>query len=71
MLRLSSLPMLALFHPDLSTHLHRIPGTTHGGCVAEVEVIQLVDAHAVKQGGGKDINPFGDFCLPMTNHLRP
>src|SRR6266699_449789 len=62
--------LAALFDPGLGTHLHRIPGTTHGGRVAEVKVIQLVDAYAVKQGGGKDINPFGDFGLPMTNHLR-
>src|SRR3989441_8117490 len=53
-MRLWSLPILALFDPGLSTHLHRVPWATHGRRVAEVEVGQVVDAHAMKQGGGKD-----------------
>src|SRR6266566_4119874 len=69
-MRLSSLPTLALFDPGLGTHLHRVPWATHRRRVAEVEVVQVVDAHAVKEGSGKDINPFGDFPVPMTDDLR-
>ena len=57
--------------PGLSTHLNRIPGATDRRRVAEVEVVQIVDAHAVKEGGGKDINPFGDFPMVVSDHLGP
>ena len=57
----SSICPVVLFHPGLSAHLNRVPGTAERGRVAEVEVVQLVYAHAVKQGGGKDVNAFGDF----------
>ena len=63
--------LAVLFDPGLCAHLHRIPGATDGRRVAEVEVVQLVDAQAVKEGGGKDINPFGDFPMVVSDHLRP
>ncbi|SRR6266567_1925132 len=61
--------LVVLFDPGLCAHLHRIPGTTHGRCVAENEGIQVINAHTMKHGGGKNINPFGRFPVPMANHL--
>jgi len=51
----------------LCTHLYGVPGTTKG--VTKIEVIQLVNQHAVEQCGGKDVNPLGDFRLIMSNDL--
>jgi len=56
--------------PRLGTRLDGVPGTTHGRRVAEVEGIQVVDGHAMKQGGGKDIRAFGDFSMVVSDHLR-
>src|SRR5260221_781787 len=61
MMRLWSLPILALFDPGLGTRLHRVPGTADWRCVAKVKFVQVVYAHALKQGGGKNVNAFGDF----------
>ena len=57
-------------YPGLGTHLHRVPVTTHGRRVGEIQGIQAVDAHVVKQGRGKDINVFGDFPVPTADDLR-
>ena len=40
------------------------------GGVGEIQGIQVVDAHAVKQGCGKDIHPFGDFVMEVAHDLR-
>jgi hypothetical protein len=61
MLHPSSFCPVVLFHPGLSAHLNRVLGAAERGRVAEVEVVQLVYAHPVKQGSGKDVNPFGNF----------
>src|SRR5260370_30755288 len=61
MMRLWSLPILALFDPGLGTRLHRVPGTADWRSVAKVKFVQVVYAHAVKQGGAKDVNAFGDI----------
>ncbi len=59
-----------MFDPDLGAHLHRIPGTTHRRGIAEIEGIQIIDEHIVKQGSSKNINPFGNFALPVASDLR-
>src|SRR5579885_2802616 len=70
--RLLEVNALALrFHPGLSAHLYRVPGTTHRRRIAQVEGIQVVDAHAMKEGRGEDINAFGDFSVVVSHHLRP
>jgi hypothetical protein len=56
--------------PRLGTRLHRVPGTTHGRSIAEVEGIQVVDGHVVKQGRCKDIDPLSDFPMVVSDHLR-
>ena len=56
--------------PGLRTHLHRVPGTAYRGRVAEIQGVQVIDAHAVKQGCGKDIHPFGDFVMVVARDLR-
>ena len=56
MKHLSLFCLVALFHPGLSAHLNRVSGTADRRRVAEVKVVQLVYAHAVKQGGGKDVD---------------
>ena len=66
----SSLSLMVVFHPGLGAHLHWVPGTTHGRGVAEIEGIQIIDEHVVKQGSSKNINPFGDFALPVASDLR-
>ena len=71
MLHPSSFLPVALFHPGPSAHLNRVPGTTHRRSVAEVEVVQLVDTHAMKQGSGNNVNPLGDLCVDVSDHLRP
>ncbi len=69
-LRLGTKQSLLVFDPGLGAHLHWVPGTTHGRRVGEIEGIQVIDAHVVKQGSSKDINPFGDFAMPVASDLR-
>ncbi len=46
-------------------------GLLRGGRVAQIEVIQFVDAHPMKEGSGEDINAFGDFPVVVSDHLSP
>src|SRR6266567_5565360 len=58
-------------YPRLGTHLDGVPGTTHRGSVTQIEAIQVVDAHPMKEGSGEDINAFGDFPVVVSDHLSP
>ena len=49
------------FIPSLSSYLDWIPWAGEWRGIAQVEVIQLLDLHAVVEGGGKNIYTFGDF----------
>ena len=40
------------------------------GACSEIQGVQVIDAHAVKQGCGKDIHPFGDFVMVVAHDLR-
>lgn len=62
---------LRLDDPGLSTHLNRVPGATEGGSVAEIEVIQLINFHPMKQCSGKDVNSLSNFRTVMAYYLSP
>ena len=53
--------LLQHFHPGLSAHLNRVPGTAQRRSIAEIEIIQPLDSHVVEQGGGKDVDPLRDL----------
>lgn len=65
-------PRVALtLRPALRTHLNGIPGAAQRRRIAQVQVVQHLDAHAVEDSRGKNVDPFGDFRPKMTNDLCP
>jgi len=58
------------FHPDLCSHLHRVPRIAERRRVAEVEIIQIFDAHAMEQRRCEDIDAFRHPRLPVAEDLR-
>jgi hypothetical protein len=55
--------------PLHGSHLHRVPWTGKWRGVGKVQVAQSIDGHMVKQGGGKNIDPPGNFGTAMANDL--
>jgi hypothetical protein len=39
-------------------------------CVGQVEVADRVDGHVVEDGGGGDVDAFGDLGVPMAEQLH-
>jgi hypothetical protein len=55
--------------PSLSTHLDGVPGAAQRRGVGQVEVADGVGGHAVEDGGGGDVDAFGDFGVPVAEQL--
>ena len=56
--------------PGLCTHLHGIPRTTEWRRIAEVEIIQIFDAHAVEKRRCEHVDAFRHLRAPVAEDLR-
>lgn len=56
-------------NPSLRGCLRGIPGAAERRGIAEVQIVQLLDLHFVKYGGGEDVDALRRFRLPMTEQL--
>ena len=56
-------------HPGLSGNLDGVPRRAQGRAVGEVEFAHGVDGHVVVNGGGKNVDPLGDFGPAPADQL--
>ena len=53
----------------LGGHLDGVPGRAERWGVGQVEVVEGVDGHVVVDGGGGDVDPFGDLAAALADQL--
>jgi len=59
-----------LCNPCLSSGLEGVPGGAEGWGVGEVEVGESLDGHVVEDGGGGDVDSFGDLGAQTADELE-
>jgi pimeloyl-ACP methyl ester carboxylesterase len=55
--------------PGLGGELDGVPGAAERWGIRQVEVVDLVDGEAVLDGGGEDVDAFGDFGAEVADEL--
>src|ERR1035438_3042111 len=67
----SGLGLPGFAEPGVGAHLDGVPGAAEGWGVGQVEVAEAVDGHGVEDGGGGDVDAFGDLGVPVPEQLDP
>src|ERR1700733_8175159 len=55
--------------PSLGRHLDRIPWAAERRGVAKIEIVEIVDARALKYRGSDDVDPLRYLCFPIAEDL--
>src|SRR5579859_2322343 len=58
-----------VFDPGLRGHLDGIPGTAKRRGIGQIEIVEFLDPHPMKEGCGKDVDAFGHFCPEIAHDL--
>ena len=54
----------------MGTHLDGVPGAAKRWRIGQVEVAEPIDGHGVEDGGGRDVEAFGDLGVPVPEQLH-
>ena len=60
-------PLLVSYRkPSLDHHLDRVPRAAQWRRIAEIEIVELIDAEILRESGRHDVDPFGHLAAPRA-----